>query len=98
MTKDRLEYLLYAVWFASRGEQSAKEAVWELVVTERKRIINAKLKRLGVRVSDWEDALSRIGQKIYDKIEMLEKARAYPAFEAKFVSEEARWWRGLYGH
>jgi hypothetical protein len=98
MTKDQLESFLYATWWACRGFEPAKHTLWALVGTQRKRIILAKLKRLGVRVSDWDDAHSNIGLKIYHKIELLEEARAYTGFEAMFVSEEARRWRELYGH
>ena len=96
--KPDLEYLLYAVWWASRRDDVAKRTLWELVVTYRKRNIMAQLIRGDVRWGDVLDAHQNVALKVYQKIELLKATRAYPAFESRIVAEEARKWRRLYDH
>jgi len=79
--KQDLEFFLYAVWWASRGDELAKRTLWELLLTDRKRIILSKLRDGDVRESDREDAHSNIALKVYSNIEQLKVTRAYIRWE-----------------
>ena len=82
---------------ASRGDELAKRTLWEVVITDRKRILFAKLRDRGVREADWKDALSKIALKVYRNIEQLEGARAYIRWEERVLRSECRVWLRDYG-
>ena len=77
---------------ASRGDELAKRTLWEVVITDRKRILFAKLKDRGVREADWKDAHSNTALRVYIKIEQLKVTRAYCAWEEKLLRSECRLW------
>jgi hypothetical protein len=91
-----MEWLFYVVWWASRSDELAKRESWELLATDRKRIILAKLRDGNVRPSDAEDAHHNIILKVYERIEQLKTARSYRRWEERVIHEECGRWRRDY--